>query len=715
MKKIFQIYLADLKRISTNVVAIVIIMGLCIIPALYAWFNIMSNWDPYGEGATSQMHIAVYSEDEGMSVGDLKLCMGDSVIKGLKENNAIGWIFTDSSKEALEYVYSGKCYAAFIVPKDFSADMLSFLSGEPVNPQIEYYENSKKNAIATKITSKVKTTVQQSVNSSMVSTITEIASKSGELIVGDGKSGDNLTGTVVDKLKDMDTTLSTYAGMLDTFAMLTESADSLIGSTQSLLPSVQGLIDGGQSSVSGMQSSVLSGAQTAQTITQMVDISLSNINSQLDVLENSIQLLNASGLADADTADISVSVAGFDTVEQLAENTLSAIQGLKGVDSSQIEAVRNNIQSIKTQIKDLKSDTELTADKLKLLKESIKADVSGAKSAIDTLKNTFDHSVSPNLTGAVYDIEYALIETQSMLGSLDNSFPDIQKALDDYSAVLKSGNADIVNTRQYVQQIRDGLQNVISGFDNLSNDEQFNEIVKLLRTDPTLIAQFVTSPLSMDEQKIYEISTYGSAMAPFYTVLALWVGGLITVALVKTKVKDTDDIKSLGKVNSVHKFFGRYITFFVIGQLQTLVTVLGDLFFVGIQCRHPFLFWCASALTSLVFTLLMYSLTAAWGNVGQAVAVVIMVIQVAGAGGTFPVEVLPQVYRALYKFMPFNYAMNALRECVGGMYRFDYCKDLAILLIFIAISLVIGLLLGRPFGKLNTAIEKSKKKSGLIL
>ena len=168
-------------------------------------------------------------------------------------------------------------------------------------------------------------------------------------------------------------------------------------------------------------------------------------------------------------------------------------------------------------------------------------------------------------------------------------------------------------------------------------------------------------------------------MAPFYTVLALWVGGLITVALVKTKVKDTDDIKSLGKVNSVHKFFGRYITFFVIGQIQTLVTVLGDLFFVGIQCRHPFLFWCASA------------------------------------GGTFPVEVLPQVYRALYKFMPFNYAMNALRECVGGMYRFDYCKDLAILLIFIAISLVIGLLLGRPFGRLNTAIEKSKKKSGLIL
>lgn len=707
MKKTFQVFMADAKRLSCNVVAIVIIMGLCIIPALYAWFNIMSNWDPYGESATSQMHISVYSEDKGYTYGDLKLCMGDTVVDGLKENDAIGWVFTDSLEEALEDVYSGDSYAAFVIPENFTKDMLSFVSGDPLNPQIEYYENSKKNAIATKITSKVKTTVQQSVNSSVVSAITEVAAKSGEMIVSDADSGDGLITKVVDKLNDMDTTLATYAGILDTFAMLTDSADSLVGSSQSLLPSVDGLIESGQSSVSGMQSSVLSGAQTVDTITQMVDISFSTINNQLDIFNSSIQAI------DIDVnPDITIPQANLDSIYKLTDSTITALSGIKGVDTTQLEAIRTDIQQLQTQIATFKSDSQMTADKIELLKTSVRSEVESAKNSIDALKNTFDHNISPDLSGSVYDIEYALIETQSMLGSLDNSFPDIDKALRDYSAVLKSGNADIVSTREYVQEIRTGLQNVISGLNELSADEQYKEVAQMLENDPTLIAQFVTSPLSMDEQKFYEISTYGSAMAPFYTVLALWVGGLITVALVHVKVKDCEEIEG---VRGVHKFFGRYITFFLIGQVQTLVTVLGDLYFVDIQCPHPLLFWCACALSSLVFTFMMYSLTAAWGNVGQAIAVVVMVIQVAGAGGTFPVEVLPEVYRVIYRFMPFNYAMNALRECVGGMYRFDYAKDLAILLIYIAVSLVIGLFLGKPFKKLDEAIAKSKKRSGLII
>ncbi len=707
MKKTFRVFLSDAKRLSTNVVAIVIIMGLSIIPALYAWFNIMSNWDPYGTGATSLMHISVYSEDKGVTYGDISFSMGDKVVDGLKSNDSIGWVFTDSKEEALEDVYSGESYAAFIVPQDFTEEMLSFLGGDPVNPKIQYYENSKKNAIATKITSKVKTTVQQSVNTSIVSSLTEIASKSGEIVVGDDSSGINLIDTIVDKLQDMDTTLATYAGILDTFAMLTESADSLVDSTQSLLPSVEGLIDGSQSSVNGMQSSVLSGAQTADTITRMVDISLSNINSQMDIFNTSIQSVDINL-----NPDITIPQSTLDTVSKLAESTFATLEGIDGVDKEQLENIKTDFETLKSDISKFKDDSNKTIDKVDDLKNSVELETKSIKSSVEALKNTFDNNISPSLSGTVYDIEYALIETQSMLGSLDDSFPDIESALNDYASVLKSGNADVVSTRNYVQQIRDGLSNVISGLNELSNDEQYQEVVEMLKTDPTLIAQFVTSPLSMEEKKFYEIATYGSAMSPFYTVLALWVGGLITVALVHVKVEKNDEIK---EAKGIHKFLGRYIVFFLIGQTQTLITVLGNLFFVDIQCPHPFLFWCACALTSVVFTFMMYSLTVAWGNVGEAVAVVIMVIQVAGAGGTFPVEVLPQVYQMIYKYMPFKYAMNALRECVGGMYGLDYAKDLAILLIYIVISFVIGFFLGRPFKKLNEAIEKSKKRSGLII
>ena len=223
---------------------------------------------------------------------------------------------------------------------------------------------------------------------------------------------------------------------------------------------------------------------------------------------------------------------------------------------------------------------------------------------------------------------------------------------------------------------------------------------------------FISSPVQMNTVAVYEISNYGSAMAPFYTVLALWVGALILVALIHVKVKDNEELEG---VKPYQKFFGRYLNFFVIGQVQTIITVMGDLFYVGIQCKHPIAFALAAIMTSFVFTFLIYSLTVAFGNIGEAIAVVIMVIQVAGAGGTFPVEVLPSVYQYLYKFMPFSYCMNALRECVAGMYQHTYGKCLATLLIYVAISAVIGLLLAKPCAKLLDKLEHSKEKSGLFI
>ena len=445
MKRTFKVFMADARRLSSNVVAIVIIMGLSIIPALYAWFNIMSNWDPYGESATSQMHIAVYSEDKGVTYDKFKLCMGDTVVEGLESNKTIGWIFSDTKEDAMEEVYSGDCYATFIIPENFTGDMLSFLSGDPVNPQIEYYENSKKNAIATKITSKVKTTVQQTVNTSVVSNITKIASQSGEAIVGSSQDI-NLLGNIVSKLKEMDSSLSTYSDILSTFALLTDSAGELVGSTQSLLPGIEGMIDNGQSTVNGMQGSVLSGAQTASTISSMVDISLGTVKDQLDLFNGSIKKIDIN-------TDISLPQANFDALNELANNTFDVISDLGIADQNDLASAKENFNAIGAQMESLKSDASLTAEKLEALKQSIEMEVSACQSAIDELKGSFDYDITPKISDSVYDMEYALIETQTLLGSLDDSFPDINNALDSYAKVLESGNADIVETKEYVDEI----------------------------------------------------------------------------------------------------------------------------------------------------------------------------------------------------------------------------------------------------------------------
>ena len=138
MKNILRVFLSDLKRISTNVIAIVVIIGLTVIPSLYAWFNILSNWDPYGEESTSKIKVAVVSDDNGTAIDGIEVNIGNKIIEALKANNTIGWVFDENSADAVENVRSGEYYAALVIPSQFSSDLVSFLSDTVTHPQIQY-------------------------------------------------------------------------------------------------------------------------------------------------------------------------------------------------------------------------------------------------------------------------------------------------------------------------------------------------------------------------------------------------------------------------------------------------------------------------------------------------------------------------------------------------------------------------------------------------
>jgi putative membrane protein len=695
----------DARRLASNVVAIVIIMGLSIIPALYAWFNILSNWDPYGESATSAMHVAVCSEDEGIVFGSVSLNVGDTVIEGLEANKTIGWVFADTADEALEQVYSGDCYAALVIPDDFTEKIISFLSGSPENPEIGYYENSKKNAIATKITSKVKTTVQQTVNTSFVSTLAEVLSKSGEAVTGSGSDSADVTGTLLDGLEEMDGNLTTYINILNTLAMVTDSAAGLVDSAQGMLPNVGQIKESSQQSVASLEGAVLTGAQTADSVAMMVDICLELVTDSLDTLSEQLAAVDIAG----DYAEMALD---FGTTEAVCEQTLTVLGDLMG-DTDAYELVTKKFSALKKDIDTLSKDASLTQAELDGIVDGLAESVESCNESLKSLKTTFDYEIVPSLDNDIYDVEHALIEAQVLLAGLDTDFSDVTLALQGYKSTLEQGTDSITATVTYVQELQDGLRTVTESIRTLTESVDYQDAVETLGTDPTVLADFVASPVSMETVPIFEIDTYGSAMAPFYTVLALWVGALIMSALIHVRVET--DGENIPNLKHYQAFFGRYLTFFLIGQAQTLITVFGDLFYIKIQCLHPFLFWVACAVTSFVFTLFIYALTVALGNVGQAAAVIIMVIQVAGAGCTFPVEVLPVVFRKIYKLLPFTYSMNALRECVGGMYRLDYVTDLGVLGIYALLSLAIGLLLVIPFRPVMQMIDKSKKKAGFMV
>ena len=704
MITIFRVFLSDVKRLRSNVVAIVIIMGLSIIPALYAWFNIMSNWDPYGTSATSQMKVAVCSQDSGVEIGSLSLNVGDEVITGLKENTTIGWVFTASKDEALEGVNSGDYYAALIVPESFTTDFISFLGGDPKNPTIAYYENSKKNAIATKIAGKAKTVVQEQVNQKVISTLTEVLTESGKILAENDENGVDIVASTADQLDELDSSLQTYVNILNTFSLVTASASDLAESAQSLLINTQGIFDSSQDSVSNMQSSVLSSAQTADTVSSLIGISLDSVEQDLTLLSDQMDTLTVGDSFDSIRNQV-------DTAKTMSKSTISVLKDIFGETDQYVSAVDKSFKQLNTDLTAFKKDANVTAQSLKHLKRTIKADIKDCKNSIRKIRNTYQYQVQPDVSRSVLRMEQALIQTGKMLNNIESSFGTIDRALESYQTTLDSGTDDITATKDYIVSLQSDIRKLSKSLRALSGDEQYNEMMDLLKNDPTLMASFMASPVSMETKAVYPIETYGSAMAPFYTVLAIWVGALILVALIHVKVAPVENLK----VRPWQAYFGRYITFFLIGQAQTAITVLGDLFYVDIQCPHPFLFWLASAASSFVFTLLIYSLTVAMGNVGEAVAVIVMVIQVAGAGGTFPIEVLPEVYQMIYKFLPFTYCMNALRECVGGLYKNDYWMDLRALGIYILISLFIGLVVAVPLRRLNKVIERSKEKSKVML
>lgn len=591
MKNIIKVFLNDCKHIGRNVVALVVVMGLAVLPSLYAWFNILSNWDPYGPESTSNIKVAVAYDDTGINISGMDINISTNIVEALKTNDTIGWVFTDSTDEAIEGVWSGDYYAALIMPADFSKDMVSFLADNMTHPEIIYYTNQKKNAIAPKITDKAKTAVQQQVNATFISTLTEAIMKSAD--VADNIGNKN-------------------------------KADSTLES--------------GSDSMN---------------------------NSLIDILIAKFQVINTQ-------------VVTFD-------NVLSALSNIM-------------------------TTAQTSADTAKGISPDISGTFEGERAILNELNKTIGQSslIDSSLFSTIsHDID----AVSGYMNSISSIYNDMGYNIDDFNKSISQMGESINNTLVMVRNIEDNLNETTNKLVEFKNSGVYSLLQTAISFNIDELASFISAPVAITTEDLYPITNYGSAMSPFYSVLSIWVGALILVAIIHVKVHPFDGIK----VNSVEAFFGRYITFFLIGQAQALLITLGDLFFIGIQCIHPFKFWFAAAFTSFVFTMITYSLTVAFENVGEAAAVVIMVIQVAGAGGTFPIQCLPAIYQAIYKYLPFTYAMDALRECVGGTYSWYYWKCILALLVYVGICLFIGLVIAKPCRKLNAIVDKSKEKSEIMI
>ena len=719
MKKIGQVFLYDISHIKKNVIAMIVVLGLCVVPSLYAWFNIAASWDPYSN--TNGLKVAVANTDEGYEgeILPLQINIGDTVISSLRENDQLDWTFT-GKKDAVEGVKSGKYYAAIVIPKSFSQDMMSLFSEEMTHSDIIYYINEKENAIAPKVTDKGASAVQQQIDEIFVKTAAQVGldllDTISEVTSSDGAqaAAQNLTENIRKIGSDLDSTAGTVKAfsnmtvsmqqMLDATADILNKAGQNTETNLSLLNETGNSVDSLRSAVSGTTESVnqvlAQGSQCYDAISGQINNAFSSISTDAGA---------TAGALNSVASEVQVMIdryTGFrDSVQQLADSfplasdLLQPIIGNLNESIAHQEAVRDKLNEAAEKITETASDAGNYQAQLDQLVQQSSQQISGIRSDYENnVKTQID-----TMFGTLGDTSSAV---QSLFTSMDNGVEDMEKLAKDAGSGLEKMKTTLDTSASLLTETAEKVNQAAEKLDTAAQDGNVETLKNVLGSSPEVISSFVSAPVRMQTKALYPVENYGSAMAPFYSTLSIWVGGIILVAMMK--VTASENLKrALTPLKPHQIYLGRYLLFLVLGLIQSGLICLGDLYFLGIQCEHPFLFLLAGWVSSVVYVNIIYTFTVSFGDVGKAICVVLLVMQVAGSGGTFPIEVAPEIFQKIYPFLPFTHSMTAMRECVAGFYQYTYWAELGIMCLFLLASLFLGLVLRKPVIRLNELfIEK---------
>ena len=736
MRNIIAIFKRDLSRIRGSVVALIVAVGLVIVPTLYAWFNIAGSWDPYGN--TGNLKVAVANSDDGY-MSDLipvRVNIGDTVVSALRENDQLDWRFVSES-DAVEGVRSGEYYAAVVIPENFSSRMMTVFSSDAEHAEIVYYENQKANAIAPRVTDKAASTVRQQIDETFAKTISDVglATTSSLLEFMDGDQiaayAGNLSGTLAGAI----TTLRDASGSVDEFAGLLQSSTGLLDSTSDLLASAgtaskdaKALVGDAKTGLSGMHDA-LDAAVAA--INQSLKDSAGDYDAAAKAIDEAFGAadahvsLTATQLRDA-SADVAKRASDMRDVQ---DNILAVERDVEGSNLPEklkaelvqkIDIVANTVGNVANQqellakhLSDAAASLETGAADARAKAQAVKDGIAEAKGSIGGVKDSYNATLKQqisDLSDAVADVARRGSDMADDLGATVTDLSHAASALSDDLAgaheVLAGASADLVSAADDLQRLKEGLDTAVTSGD-------LDRVRELIGSDPAALADALAAPVALDRQAVYHIKNYGSAMAPFYTTLSIWVAGIVLAAMLKANV-DEADVKALGNPRLHELYLGRYAFFALLAFAQATLVCAGDLLFFGIQCEHPFQFMLVGWLAGFVFSNMIYTLTVSFGDIGKAIAVVLLVMQVAGSGGTFPIEMTADFFQAVYPFLPFTHAINAMHAAMAGAYGMEFWIELGTLSLYLIPSLALGLVFRRPVIRANRWIIEKLEETKLM-
>ena len=716
MKNIIEIFRKDIKEVFRKTNTWIIIVGLIFLPSMYAWPNILSSWDPYGH--TNNIKVAVTSEDEGATVDGKELNLGNSLVEGLKNNKNLDWQFVSNKQQAEDGVRIGDYYASIVVPKNFSQDMTSVSRTEPKRATIEYTVNEKINAISPKITNSGASAIANNISKNFVETANGIIFE--KLHEAGIKFEENLPS--IEKAKEeifkLNDNFSTYESTLSELIGKVEYGYNILNNVQNTLPEIDRVAT----------NSIMIADKAGITINNIQGFNerlLPIINNHLNVVEEVSKEANviAKELQQKPdkTEEIKARQKALDSRLQasterlqLAKNIFEYFNKLSSerLFNNQLERVTTLLNDITT-IKEVNNNIYNKMDHYDEIANTVKEEFVNKTAKVNEVSSNMNSKlnveVAPLISQVLSKAEVNIDKVSGIIAGAQGELPAVERKLSETEVKISNAygkllalQAQMPSAKSKIQKLTDEIKKADSGIDK-------NQLFNLLKVDYKQQAEFFANPVKLQENKLYHIENYGSAMTPFYTVLSIWVGSLLMSSLLTTKVEDEEN-----KYKPYQKYFGRGLLFVIISLFQTLIITLGDMYVLGTQATSPYRFVLYALLISILFSSIIYTIVCILGNVGKAVCIVLLVLQLGSSGGTFPIQMTSEFFQALYPKVPFTYSIGLLREAVGGVYIPAVERDIKILLIYLIVVLIGGAILVSLKAR-SKKLSRERERSKLFL
>lgn len=727
MRNIWTIFKDDIKRVSSNVMSMIIVIGLVVMPSIFTWYNVIACWNVFEN--TGNLTVAVANVDEGYESDllPLRVNVGEQVISELRANDEIDWVFT-SEDDAIDGARSGRYYAAVVIPQSFSRDMLTFYSDDVEHAQIIYYANEKKSAIAPKITDKGADSVSYQVNEVFAETLSELALGIADSLSSYAADADTTSQIAVladhvrslaDQMDQVSSVLVLYGSLANTSSDLINSSTSLVATARdeakdlmNTAPgeaeSINSLVDTLKHSVSGLSSAMESTNQDLTDISTQIDslfdtaatsstTAASSMRTQAQVIDQQV----------ADYREVASELEGL--LEVVPDDYKPAIQSTVDM----INAACDLLSSTSTNLKNAADKLETGNADVQAEHDQIKAQIAQAQQSVSEMKRTFEEDLAPHMDELAADagafvgyVSDGVTKLDSIGNSLSGSVGSLSTTLSNASSKIQDASNDLTDAGANLRTLADDIDTALASGDA-------DALREVLGSDVQSLSQALAAPVGVDRIVLYPSENFGSAMAPLYTTLALFIGSLLILVVVKPAVS-TRAQQRLHNPKPRELFLGRFGIMSCISLLQTTLMGLGNMFFLQVQVAEPLLFMLCFWAAGLVFTFLIYALVATFANLGKAVAVLLLIIQVTGCGGSFPLQILPGFIQTISPFLPATHVVNAMRNAMFGTFGNDYWIQMGQLALFLIPAAILGLALRKPLSKFMTWYVGKVEDSKLI-